>query len=206
MAVVEDAHRLERHVASHVLSPEGIAYSVRAGVDAVERCTWILPKASVTTPRIVVETKAKGIYAGFNFTDRYCDALDAKDISTWAEFTSVPASSERKCAMRGCVFFLSTDADVPHMPHEDFGLAVEVGAWAMHLSPTEALLAATREPVRAIGVEEIGNLEVGKRAEIVALDGNPLEHLSHLRSVRAVLRDGEVVAERADGRTLLRTP
>lgn len=205
-ALVEDAHRLGRHVASHALSPKGIAYSVRAGVDTVEHCTWYTPEGFGYDPEIVAEMKAKGIYAGFNFTDRYRDALDAEghlDLSRIHDRTGELRARMRDTGVR---FFLSTDAGVPHMPHEDFSLAIEVGAWAMRLSPMEALLAATREPARAIGIEEIGTLEVGKRADIVVLDGNPLEHLSYLRSVRAVLRDGEIVAERVGEKMLLRTP
>lgn len=201
-ALVADAHRLELRVASHALSPSGIRLSVRAGVDTVEHCTWYTPDGFGYEPDVVNEMKAKGIYAGFNFTDRFRAALDSEgnlDVSRLNERTG-----ELRARMRddGLPFYLSTDSGVPHMEHSDFGLAIEAAAWAMRLTPTEAIAAATREPALAIGARDIGTLEVGKRADMVALDGDPLSQLRNLRNVRAVLRDGVVVAQR-EGDTVL---
>jgi imidazolonepropionase-like amidohydrolase len=195
-ALVEDSHRLELRVASHALSPSGIAISVRAGVDTVEHCTWYTRDGFGYAPAVVEEMKSKGIYAGFNFTDRYRDALDSEGNLDMTRVNDRTGELRARMRDAGLPFFLSTDSGVPYMPHADFALAIEVAAWAMRLSPMEAIIAATREPARAIGADEVGTLEVGKRADMVALGGNPLDHLRELRNVCAVLRDGEIVARR----------
>ena len=63
----------------------------------------------------------------------------------------------------------------------------------------EALAAATCEPAKAFGADSIGPLELGKRADILVLNSDPLSDLGALRDVRAVLRDGVVCVERRDG-------
>lgn len=62
---------------------------------------------------------------------------------------------------------------------------------AAGLSPAEALAAATRIPARMLGLErEIGTVEVGKRADLVIVRGDPLADLRALRAVRWTVRDG----------------
>ena len=62
------------------------------------------------------------------------------------------------------------------------------------MSPAQALRAATAAAAEALGLgAEIGTLEKGKRADFLALDGDPLEDIRALCSVRAVYRDGTAV-------------
>jgi len=62
---------------------------------------------------------------------------------------------------------------------------------AAGLSPQEALAAATRVPAEMVGLgEELGTVEVGKKADMVVLDGDPLKDLSALRSIRWTIKDG----------------
>ena len=58
----------------------------------------------------------------------------------------------------------------------------------------QAILAGTKVAAEAIGLEdEIGTLEVGKRADIIAVSGNPLEDITALRQVRLVMVGGKAV-------------
>jgi imidazolonepropionase-like amidohydrolase len=59
------------------------------------------------------------------------------------------------------------------------------------LSPEEALAATTRIPAEMVGLgKELGTVEIGKRADMVILDGDPLENLGALRSIRWTIKDG----------------
>ncbi|MHA6288479.1 amidohydrolase family protein [Maricaulis sp. CAU 1757] len=91
----------------------------------------------------------------------------------------------------GVEIVVGTDAGVMATPHgisvsEEIELLVAAG-----LTPLEALQAATLNPARALDLEtEIGRVAAGYRADLVLLDGNPIEHLSTLRRPVAVARDG----------------
>ena len=59
------------------------------------------------------------------------------------------------------------------------------------LSPLEAIKTATIIPARAMGLDsETGTLEIGKEADIAILEENPLLNISHLRTVSAVVTNG----------------
>lgn len=76
--------------------------------------------------------------------------------------------------------------------HGEIRLLGEAG-----LSPTQILLAATRGAAAHIGrSDDLGTLEPGKIADLIIVDGNPLEDLAALRSVEVVVREGEVVVSR----------
>ncbi|MBT7806442.1 amidohydrolase family protein, partial [Candidatus Poribacteria bacterium] len=202
-ALVDDAHRLGLHVASHALSREGIAASVDAGVDTVEHCTWFSPDGADYDPDTVDRMIQRGIYAGYNFSGPIADALgdDGRLHASLVQDATAPL--RRRMRDAGAPFFVTTDAGIPRMPHGSFPLSIEAAGLLMGLTAAEALAAATCEPAAAFGADTVGTLEVGKRADILALNGDPLDHLSALRDVRAVLRDGVVCAERRDGVTWL---
>ena len=73
--------------------------------------------------------------------------------------------------------------------HNELALLVEAG-----LSPMEALQAATSVPAAFLGrANELGTIEVGKRADLVLLDMDPLQNISHTRKIRAVIVGGKYV-------------
>ena len=83
-----------------------------------------------------------------------------------------------------------TDCGAPGHPHgnlsEELGLMVEAGATSM-----QALRFGTASAAELLGIgEELGTLEPGKKADLVAVAGNPLQDIDALREVRLVLRGG----------------
>ena len=71
--------------------------------------------------------------------------------------------------------------------HDELDLLVAAG-----LSPMEALQAATRNPGRFLHIDA-GTIEVGKRADLVLLDANPLDDIRNMRLIRAVVLDGKLL-------------
>ena len=67
----------------------------------------------------------------------------------------------------------------------------------LEVSPAEVLSAVTTTAADAIGLgDQLGSISPGKRADLVVLDDNPVNDLDHVRSVRAVFRDGVKLVER----------
>jgi imidazolonepropionase-like amidohydrolase len=87
----------------------------------------------------------------------------------------------------GMPIVLGTDLVVPgHSIHRELELAVRAG-----LTPLQALQAATIVSARALGLDrEAGTLVVGKRADLVLIQGNPLDRISNVRNVRWVVTNG----------------
>ncbi len=98
---------------------------------------------------------------------------------------------------------IGAGSDAPHLPwalHRELEWLVEAG-----LSPAEAIAAATTTAAKILRLEnEIGEIAVGKRADLVILDGNPLEDIRNTRTIWAVVRDGEMIDREKSRRSLER--
>jgi imidazolonepropionase-like amidohydrolase len=87
----------------------------------------------------------------------------------------------------GVPIVAGTDQTVPgHSLHREIELYVQAG-----FTPMEAIQAATIVPARVMGLDkEIGTVESGKRADVIILDGNPLESIRNIRKVEFVITNG----------------
>ncbi len=86
-----------------------------------------------------------------------------------------------------------TDAGTPFNPHgnapRELTYMVE---WGM--TPLKAMQAGTSNGAALLGLEGVGVVEAGARADLVLYDGNPVEDISHVLTPRLVLRAGVVAA------------
>jgi cytosine/adenosine deaminase-related metal-dependent hydrolase len=82
-----------------------------------------------------------------------------------------------------------TDQMIPgHSLHREMELYVQAG-----FTPMEAIQAATIVPARVMGLDkEVGTVEPGKRADIILVDGNPLESIRNIRNVKYVIAGGKM--------------
>src|SRR3712207_6168004 len=95
-----------------------------------------------------------------------------------------------------------TDAGTPFNLHDDLarelGLMVELG-----LSPLETIVAATRNAAENMDIlHKVGTVELGKRADLILVDGDPTEDISVLSSVTYVAKDGTPVRDELPTMTL----
>ena len=71
-------------------------------------------------------------------------------------------------------------------------LMVEAG-----MTPVEVLRSATVIPAHMMGIEHlVGTIEIGKRADLIVVRGNPLEDIAALRDIEWVMKDGEIRSPR----------
>ena len=89
----------------------------------------------------------------------------------------------------GVTIVAGTDQTVPgHSLHREIELYVRAG-----FTPMEAIQAATAVPARVMGVEkEVGTIEEGKRADLIVLNGNPLDDIHNTRNVEYVITNGVI--------------
>jgi imidazolonepropionase-like amidohydrolase len=105
----------------------------------------------------------------------------------------------RKLFEHGVKLVAGSDAGVTDIRCDDYALIQELMVAELGMSPMQAILAGTRLAAEALGLEEeIGTLEVGKRADLIAVSRDPLEDITTLRQVRLVMRGGEVFYDRLD--------
>jgi imidazolonepropionase-like amidohydrolase len=91
----------------------------------------------------------------------------------------------------GARIVLGTDTGIN--PGHTFGSGehVELARWVqLGLTPAEAIVAATERPAELMGLTDMGTLAVGKRADFIVLDANPLENILNTRRISSVYLDG----------------
>ena len=189
-AVVETANMLGRRVTVHAHGRDGILNSLRAGVNSIQH-------GSVLDDEIIAMMKEKKVYLvptmmayDFVFREAQEGRMSRNTAIKAIEVTPLARASHRRAIASGVPIAFGTDAGVyEHGKNADeFRLLVEAG-----LSPAKALLAATREAAIAMGrQQQLGTVEPGKLADIIAVRGNPLERIAELKSVGFVMKEGVV--------------
>jgi imidazolonepropionase-like amidohydrolase len=188
-AAVAEATESGRRVAAHALPSRAIQIAADAGIASIEHGAFLdeaAIEALVRNGTYLVPTQA--VY------QRIADNVDGwsedKALASQAIVAQkVPAL--RQAIEAGVKIGIGTDSG-RHFPANEIASELIVLGQA-GLKPEAALLAATRGNAQLLGIEnEIGTVEVGKRADLVLLAGDPRADLGQLRHVKVVVHDGRV--------------
>jgi imidazolonepropionase-like amidohydrolase len=194
-AVADDAHRLRYRIAGHAHGTEGIQRAVAAGFDTIEHCSWLAAEEDTDRdyqPALVEEMVRRGTYVCRTMAGPERLPLEeaTPEHAFWPDYDVF-----RKMVQAGVKVIAGTDAGVDRTPFSGYATTLETMAGLGEMVPEAILASATRVAAQALGLEdEIGTLEVGKRADAIAVTGNPLEDIRVLRQVDVVVRDGRIVA------------
>lgn len=191
-AIVETAHLYGKKVAVHAHGADGIVLALRAGADSIEHGT-LLDEETLSAWK-----KSKAYYVPtLSTVNGYKERLAANpdayrgDVRAKIEWRiGITGQSLRKAVPAGIPIAFGTDAGVSlHGRNADeFELLVENG-----LTPAQAVRAATVNAAALLGLSaEIGSLEPGKRADLIAVDGDPLADVRRLKQVAWVIKDGRI--------------
>ena len=187
-ALVDEAHKRDRLVMCHALGGEGLRMAIEVGVDSIEHGSYL-----DEDPELLDMMAEKGIV----FTPTY-------GVYTFHAVHGTPHGRARAAALRehhvrslemalerGVTVTAGTDEggwEHGNNAHE-LSCLVEAG-----MTPMQAIVAGTGDAAKCVGLEsEIGTITPGKRADLILVDGNPLDDVSILergKAVRYVMKDG----------------
>lgn len=184
-AIVDEAHQKGARVAMHTVAFEGSHRAVASGVDSVEH------GVDIRDADLMV-MKDHGItLVPTLFVLSYVATLPGRnDKAKWIDFSKRSSDTFKRALKARVKIAFGTDAgaaDWTSNPAQQFQMMVSNG-----MTPMEAIQSATLQGARLLGMEkQIGSIEVGKLADIVAVQGDPLADVSRLEHVMFVMKDGQ---------------
>ena len=194
-AIVADAHRLGRKVAAHAHGAQGVTWASDAGVDSIEH-------GHLMDDNAIATLKKNGTYLvpTLYLTEWWSDNMERMKAPDYlkAKMKMVIATSEKnmqKALQAGVKIALGTDAAVyPHgLNAHELAVYVKLG-----MTPLQAIQSATLTDAELLGwSNKVGSIEPGKWADIIAVDGDPLQDITTLQHVKFVMKGGVVLKDEA---------
>jgi imidazolonepropionase-like amidohydrolase len=191
-AIADEAHMQGLRVAAHAHGASGINAAIRAGIDTIEH-------ASLLDDESIRLAKARKRPVWFSMDIKNTDYTQAEgrkngeleeNIRKDREIGQVQRDNFRKAHQAGVRMVFGSDAGV--MPHaivgQQFRVMVQYG-----MTPLEAIQAATRNGAEALGRNDVGEIQVGRYGDIVAVDGDPMRDVTVLERPAAVIKGGVLI-------------
>ncbi len=185
-AMVDEAHRLGRRVAAHAMGREGIEASLKVGVDSIEHgfgldeemMDRMVRQGTYWCPTIYV-----GVYVA--------EGRAAAGAPIWLTMRDIQAKAFPVAVRKGVKIAYGTDAGGyawTENQAKEFAYMVRYG-----MTPLQAIQSATIVAADLLErPHDLGAIEVGKFADIIAVSGDPLRDITELERVRFVMKGGEV--------------
>jgi imidazolonepropionase-like amidohydrolase len=189
-AIVADAHRLGRRVAAHAHGAEGVRWASEAGVDSIEHGHFMDDAAIATMKKngtYLVPTLFLTEYMQQHMKDSGVPDFSKQKMR---EVAAAAPVNVKKAFDAGVKVAFGTDAAVyPHgLNAGEFHVYVKLG-----MTPLAAIQTATINASDLLGAKfNVGKLEPGKFADIIAVDGDPTKDVTILEHVKFVMKGGTV--------------
>lgn len=193
--MIEEAHKAGRKTATHAQGLQGIKNALYAGIDSIEHgcflddeClermkeqnTFLVP--TLCAPQCIIDKGVENGVAQY-MVDKTLKVKDAH------------VESVKKAYEKGIPIALGTDAGTPFNYHNNTAYEMELLA-RLNIPNMDILKMATINSARCVGVEkDYGSIEVGKQADLVCLNENPLENISNIRKINRVIQSGKIVVD-----------
>jgi imidazolonepropionase-like amidohydrolase len=209
--IIEEGHAAGITVQAHTSTVESLRMAVEAGVDMLQHCeiTGTVPIPTTTIELMVEKDVACVTFARTDAAlDVFVEGLQGSMYEEHAAGVTIRDQNTRNMLKGGVNLLLGTDAglfgaDLSDMLTDGKDVLGKLGEGHFHwleamtekgMKPMDVLMAATSNIAKAYKVDkDIGTLEVGKKADLLILDGNPLEDVQAYRKIHMIIKDGKLV-------------
>lgn len=193
------AHDWGLRVAAHCLTAPGVRSAVAAGVDSVEHAIFFDLELGDTRydPAVGAEMAQRGIFVDPGpafayevFTGPAADTPFARNAGLFRK----RLADDARLREQGVRLVAGSDAGWFGTPFGRYALIAYLFVTEVGMSPAEAFAACTQAAADALGLgDEVGSIAVGKRADLIAVEGDPTGDVAALQRVHWTMVDGRVV-------------
>ncbi len=223
-AIIDEAHKNDIPVITHVITLEQAKDAIKAGTDGLahmitdreisqeflaemrQKNVYCIPTMALFDALsggmwTIQDSLKKSLCQGGVSQEIIADLAKKKEIpgindsfSSWRQTIDFAKINTKKMADHGIKLALGTDAGNPAVffgpsVHREMELMVDAG-----ISPAEAIKAATMNAAEIVGQKDtLGTVSKGKLADILVVDGNPLDDIRNTQNIYLVIKNGEIL-------------
>jgi imidazolonepropionase-like amidohydrolase len=189
-AAAEEAHAGGRKIAAHAHGAEGIKRAISAGIDSIEHAS-LVDDDGIRLAREHGTYFVMDIYNDDYLVGRAIDfGLQPEHVEKEKAVGRLQRENFRKAVQAGVKMAFGTDAGVyPHGENaHQFAYMVQFG-----MTPAQAIRAATSSAADLIGRNDLGTIQPGMLADMIAVKGDPLKNIRLLENVQWVMKGGTII-------------
>jgi imidazolonepropionase-like amidohydrolase len=190
-ALVDETHKLGKKAGCHVYGGEGQKNAIVAGCDTVEHA-WALNQEQAD---MMVAKKLYYDPTIVRYTEPYMDDVDARN--TGGKFRMIPIIQKAvSMAVKtpGLKIMVGSGVDGSTFPHGTQALEFVALVKDTGMTPARAIQSGTMINAEAMGwQDQIGSIDKGKYADLIAVGGDPLSDITELQRVKFVMKGGKIV-------------
>jgi imidazolonepropionase-like amidohydrolase len=188
-SAADEAHMRGLVIAAHAHGTSGIKDAIRAGIDSIEHCSFMDDEAIKMALKAGTYLSCDIYNTEYTLAYGAANGVPEANINKEKQVSQAQRDSFRKAVNAGAKMVFGSDAAI--YPHGDngkqFSRMVTFG-----MTPIQALQAATINSAALIKQDNLGQIKAGFMADIIAVDGNPLDNISLMENVTFVMKDGVV--------------